>query len=284
MEEFTGIVAGIVYRKDDEVSRWIVTPAAAVFPHESIISLIGFEEQYYDCDEDKRHLLLLKAMVLNEEQEKKYGNLMYHIKNTKNMVYEPKVYYQDCMALQERSCSKFSYGNSSFNAEITVPEGSDRLLFFSVPYEKGWSATVNGAPAEIEVVDIGFMAVRVKGGMTNKIEFRYKTPGLFEGAVITGVSIFAYVLYIVICAKKKILGPKLKLKKSYKVAAVGSADELGEKYKNLTLGRRPMRKRVSVSTAEEPTDNTENTESETQDTVQTTEKTEGETQAESFDN
>ena len=49
MEEFTGIVAGIVYRKDDEVSRWIVTPAAAVYSHASIISLIGFEEQYYDC-------------------------------------------------------------------------------------------------------------------------------------------------------------------------------------------------------------------------------------------
>lgn len=49
VEEFTGIVAGIVYRKDDEVSRWIVTPAAAVYWHASIISLIGFEEQYYDC-------------------------------------------------------------------------------------------------------------------------------------------------------------------------------------------------------------------------------------------
>ncbi|MBR3364786.1 MAG: GNAT family N-acetyltransferase [Solobacterium sp.] len=49
VEEFTGIVTGIVYRKDDEVSRWIVTPAAAVYSHEAIISLIGFEEQYYDC-------------------------------------------------------------------------------------------------------------------------------------------------------------------------------------------------------------------------------------------
>ena len=255
------------------------------------------EEQYYDCEEDKRHLLLLKAMVLNEEQEKKYGNLMYHIKNTKNMVYEPKVYYQDCMSLQERCCSRFEYGNSSFFAEIAVPEGSDRLLFFSVPYEKGWSATVNGAPAEIEVVDIGFMAVRVKGGITNKIEFKYKTPGLFEGAIVTGVSILVFVLYIAVCSKLKILGPKLKLKKSYKVAAIGSADELGDKYKHLTLGKRPMRKRAPVPTEETEADNTENTEGETPDTTQTAEKigvetqdtaqteenTEGDTQVESGD-
>ena len=168
------------------------------------------------------------------------------------------------MSLQERCCSRFEYGNSSFFAEIAVPEGSDRLLFFSVPYEKGWSATVNGAPAEIEVVDIGFMAVRVKGGITNKIEFKYKTPGLFEGAIVTGVSILVFVLYIAVCSKLKILGPKLKLKKSYKVAAIGSADELGDKYKHLTLGKRPMRKRAPVPTEETETDNTENTEGDTQ--------------------
>ena len=224
------------------------------------------EEQYYDCEEDKRHLLLLKAMVLTDAQVTKYGDLMYHIKNTKNMVYEPKVYYQDCTALQSKCCSSFEYGNSSFTAEITVPEGSDRLLFFSVPYEKGWSATVNGEEAEIEVVDIGFMAVLVKGGMTNKIEFKYKTPGLTEGAIVTGVSILAYILYIVICAKKKILGPKLKLKKSYKVAAVGSADELGEKYKNLTLGKRPMKRRPVVQ-VEQDTDTA--TESETENETET---------------
>ncbi len=110
------------------------------------------------------------------------------------------------------------------------------------------------------------MAVLVKGGLTNKIEFKYKTPGLTEGAIVTGVSILAYILYIVICAKKKILGPKLKLKKSYKVAAVGSADELGEKYKNLTLGKRPMKRRPVVQ-VEQDTDTA--TESETENETET---------------
>ena len=48
-ETFTGIVAGILYRREDDVSRWIVTRPGETVSHESIISLIGFEEQYYDC-------------------------------------------------------------------------------------------------------------------------------------------------------------------------------------------------------------------------------------------
>ncbi len=200
------------------------------------------EDQYYECSEDKRHLLLLKAMVLTDEQEEKYAVLMNHIEDVNSLVYTPRAFSRDCTVLKDNTCSEFEYGNASFDAAITVPDGSDKLVFFSVPYEDGWSATVNGSPADIEKVDIGFMAVRVKGGSTNKIEFKYKTPGLLEGAVVSACSVILYVLYIVISAKKNKLKPKPRFRKSYHVSAFGSADELGEKYRNLYLGRNPMKR------------------------------------------
>lgn len=49
VEHFRGIVAGILYRREDDVSRWIVAGAAEMIDRERVISLIGFEEQYYDC-------------------------------------------------------------------------------------------------------------------------------------------------------------------------------------------------------------------------------------------
>lgn len=48
VESFTGILSGILYRRDDDVSRWLVTRAGENISHAQIISLIGFEEQYYD--------------------------------------------------------------------------------------------------------------------------------------------------------------------------------------------------------------------------------------------
>lgn len=73
----------------------------------------------------------------------------------------------------------------------SILEG-DKLVFFSVPYEDGWTATVNGAEAEIEKVSYGFMAVLCHDG-ENEIRFNYKTAGLTEGKIITlsGFIIFA---------------------------------------------------------------------------------------------
>lgn len=208
------------------------------------------EEEYYKCEEKNRHLLLLKAMVLTEEQEKKYGSLMTKIDDVSKISYSPTAYTSDCKQLQENTCSSFEYGNSSFKASITVPAGEDKLVFFSVPYENGWSAKVNGADAEIEKVDIGFMAVKVTGGTTNKIEFEYHTPGLKIGIVISAASILLFIIYMIISKKKNLIKPRLKLKKSYKVAAFGPASELDEKYKNLVLGTRPMKKRRMPSEGE----------------------------------
>lgn len=208
------------------------------------------EDQYYDCDEKNRHLLLMKALVLTDEQAEKYGTLMNKIDDISKLNYTPSEFSRNCNALKKNTCSLFEYGNSTFRAEITVPAGQDRLVFFSVPYENGWSAKVNGADAEIEKVDIGFMAVRVKGGTTNKIEFRYRTPGLVTGIAITGVSIILFTVYMIISKKKNLIKPRLKLKKSYKVAAFGPASQLDEKYKNLRLGSKPMKKRVLPSDLE----------------------------------
>ena len=49
MTNYSENVLGILYRREDDVSRWIVTRPGETVSHESIISLIGFEEQYYDC-------------------------------------------------------------------------------------------------------------------------------------------------------------------------------------------------------------------------------------------
>lgn len=207
------------------------------------------EDEYYECDENARHLLLLKAMVLTDEQVEKYGDQMTHFVDMDVEKFDTAHFTQDCKELQTHTSDFFEYGTDSFHAQITTPSDSDKLVFFSIPYEKGWSATVNGEPVEIEQVNIGFMGVNVPAGATSQIHFTYRTPGLYEGAAITAVSVLLYIAYIVISKKKNKLKPRLKLRKSYRVAAIGSGDELGEKYKNLTLGSRPMKKRRGIKDA-----------------------------------
>lgn len=75
---------------------------------------------------------------------------------------------------------------------------NDCNLLLSVPYDDGWSATINGAVAELTpAADKGMSCLRVQKG-TNKIVMTYKTPGAFAGLAVslaTVAALFAAGLY-----------------------------------------------------------------------------------------
>ncbi len=183
----------------------------AVYENESYIPM-GYnfdkfisEDDFYDVTTSSRHLALLKAMVLTDEQIEKYSDIVSdNLTDGEDFRYTVSEYTSDCEDRNELTCSEFEYTNSGFNAtaDLTEHEG-DTLMFFSVPYEDGWSATVNGESVDIEKVSIGFMAVRVNGGEVNEIVFTYETPGLKVGIVISALSAAAFVLYLILSRKHK---------------------------------------------------------------------------------
>ncbi len=158
--------------------------------------------EYNSTSENERHLLLLKAIVLEDaDAAKEKGNLK-HL-NLNAQTYNKEAYLRDCAARRATSCTSFSHDNGGFSA--TAISNSERLVFFSVPFENGWSATVNGKKAEIYQVNVGFMAVRVPKG-TASIRFTYQTPGVRLGFWVTlgGFALLGlYLLYTRSPAKKK---------------------------------------------------------------------------------
>ena len=156
------------------------------------------EEQYNQLYEDNRNLLLLKAIVLDEEQATKYQDILEPAVGNTSFSYTEEAYYKDCLERQSMACSDFTYDSYGFTAHYTSDK--ERLVFFSVPYESGWTATVNGEPVDIENVNIGFMAVKVPAG-TSEIQFHYQTPGLKLGAIVTGCAVPLLVAYVLIMKK-----------------------------------------------------------------------------------
>ncbi len=151
------------------------------------------KKQYDGVDEANRHLLLLKAIVLDDEGVNKNKDILKPIGNPSALLYTENAYFEDCNKRKQMACSSFKRGKNEFTAEIDISDEKDRLVFFSVPYEKGWSATVNGVPEEIQKVNIGFMAVRVPKGIKSTIHFTYQTPGLLPGTFVSigAAAIFA---------------------------------------------------------------------------------------------
>lgn len=181
------------------------------FTYDSYISY----EEYKKIPELDRSEALVKAMVLSADDMKKYAHITGYneesykalkkdIKKNKNKFdsiindfeYGNESYLKDCDKLKENSCSSFMYTKEGFKAEINNANGNT-LLFFSVPYDKGWSAEVNGKSAEIVKANAGFMAVEIPNG-DSKIVFRYNIPGFPMGIIITAICGIIFLTYTTI--------------------------------------------------------------------------------------
>ncbi len=150
-------------------------------------------------DSTSKDRILLKGLLLDSEQIKRYQNILQPLSD-KSIDYSDNAMAADSAARNTHTCSSFAYDNKGFSAKITLP--SENLVFFSVPYDSGWAATVDGKPAKIEEVNIGFMAVDCPAGTTS-IRFNYTTPGLYTGIIVTGTSIVVFVLYLFFVYKRR---------------------------------------------------------------------------------
>jgi len=158
------------------------------------------EDSAEQLTEQTREKLLMRSLVLTEKQAEKYSDIISKISNNDTIGLTDKTYFSDCMDRKSESCSEFNYDSDGFKAKITLEDS--KLVFFSVPYDDGWTAYVNGNPADVEQVSCGFMAVKADSG-ENEIEFRYSTPGLKYGLIISAGGITILVIYLLICRKRK---------------------------------------------------------------------------------
>ena len=90
-------------------------------------------------------------------------------------------------------CSSFHGNSTGFTAEINLPK--ENLIFFIVPYDSGFSATVNGEKREIIKTNISFMAVKGDKGK-NTINFTYVPPGIKDGILISTLALIFFIIYI----------------------------------------------------------------------------------------
>lgn len=182
------------------------TEETIVYENQNFIPM-GFAYDYYitkdqlaDVDADVRSNLLLKAIVLNDEQVGKYGDILQPLpeKEFQNLNFES--FKKDCADRRKQTADTFETNNYGFTA--TTSFDTDELVFFSVPYEKNaFTATVNGEPVNVEEVDCGLMAIPVPAGEAD-IVVTYHTPGLKEGITISITGLIIWILYALVCYNK----------------------------------------------------------------------------------
>ena len=168
---------------------------------------MGFTYDYYVTDatyqtsiKTLRSNLLMRALVLTDEDVAQYGKYLTELSEDMLNDLHYDSYTQDCADRRAHSCSVFQMNNAGFHAEITLDKTN--LVFFSVPYDDGFTAYVNGEKTDILQVDEGLMAVLCPAGASS-IDFVYQAAGLSASRVVTAVAIPVWVVYVACFVRRK---------------------------------------------------------------------------------
>ena len=168
---------------------------------------MGFTYDYYVTEatyqtsiKTLRSNLLMRALVLTDEDVAQYGKYLTELSEDMLNDLHYDSYTQDCADRRAHSCSVFQMNNAGFHAEITMDKPN--LVFFSVPYDDGFTAYVNGEKTDILQVDEGLMAVLCPAGASS-IDFVYQAAGLSASRVVTAVAIPVWVVYVACFVRRK---------------------------------------------------------------------------------
>ncbi len=150
-------------------------------------------QDFESVQESQRSNLLLKGIVLTDDQIAKYSDYF-----TETPANELTLLSYDDMVVDVNSLTtaeNFVDTGNGFTASVTVEDTS--MVMFSVPYDKGFKAFVDGEITEIENVNNGLSAILVSPGQ-HEIIFEYSTPFLSLSKLLCFIGIVLYLIYFLL--------------------------------------------------------------------------------------
>ena len=144
-----------------------------------------FNEVYYNANETFEYVLALeKDGVLDIKVSK--GNF-----NIKNL----RMYTSDAIHRQYESAKDIRFNKNNDTVTCNIEAKNGEYLVTSIPYDKGFSAQINGEDVEVEIVNKAFIGLKLKEGK-NDVVFKYRSPWKNIGFLISivGVIVFMFIL------------------------------------------------------------------------------------------
>ncbi|MEG1043740.1 MAG: YfhO family protein [Oscillospiraceae bacterium] len=166
----------------------------------------GYEKQMSreiidEAPKDMKVSSMLNSIVLEDNETiDKYSDILSTVSDINYTDLSKSGFEKDVKDRKSQSAYYFKKDNSGFTAKSNLEKPT--LMFFSVPYERGWKATVNGEPVTIEKANIGFMAVAIPSGEC-EIRFDFRPYGFIQGAILTIIAAFILIVYLIIVKRNK---------------------------------------------------------------------------------
>jgi uncharacterized membrane protein YfhO len=155
------------------------------FTYNKYISLDTFSK----ISDSKKDFILQKAFVAENPVDSRFQNLNQLSLRDTAINYQFTDYYNDVALLKRDTLAITHFAQNRIKGKIELD--SARLLFLSIPYDKGWHAKVNGKEVTPLLCNIGFLGLFLDPGK-HEIELSYTPPFYHLSLILTVIGLLVY--------------------------------------------------------------------------------------------
>lgn len=143
---------------------------------------------------------LFQAFVIDENQKDKFKEFsQFNLIDTTNDLTLEK-YGQFINELKKDTLAITEHSQNLIKGRFT--NNIKKLLFFTIPYDQGWQAVVDGKKVEPLIVNFGFMGFVLDKGV-HDVVFEFEPPYVKESLWVSLTGLLIYLLYVAIWVYKK---------------------------------------------------------------------------------
>lgn len=148
------------------------------------------EIEFKKMSSNQKDFCLLRACVIGNEDKSTFSTLKtFNLSDTNSVFsYDTYLAYVNDLKKDEFKITKFSENNIIGN----VNTGESKILFFSMPFDEGWGATLNGKEAKLYRLNCGLTGLLTQKG-TNKVELTFTPRYKNKGAMVSLISLVVFI-------------------------------------------------------------------------------------------
>ena len=158
------------------------------------------QEQFEQVAAAQRSNLLVRAVVLSEEQIAQYGHLLKPLPQEQLTGFGRENYYADVADRRAQSARDVVMDAGGLSARLELE--SDALVLLAVPYDPGFTATVDGQSVPVLKVSGGLTAIAAPAG-TGSLRLEHHTLGLDQSLAAAACSGALFAVYLVVCHRRR---------------------------------------------------------------------------------
>ncbi|HXP49813.1 MAG TPA: YfhO family protein [Bacteroidia bacterium] len=166
------------------------------FSYNKYISLSDFRKIRTDGEKD---IMLLSSVVVDDTDLVAFKGMQQ--KEPKDTFALTSDSYTKCETDLKQDTLAITHFDQN-DIQGTIKPNEKKLLYFSIPFDKGWFAKIDGQSAKTYRVNVGFTGVLLDKG-AHTVELYYKVPYLAAGAYTSLAALLIYLFAFVKYRKSK---------------------------------------------------------------------------------